>query len=85
MIILILLLILGSVVALTIYFKENKEMKAVHQHEIHFLEQRILEEKTKFKKVFKEKYVESEIYVKIDILKRQVELLTIISTQNNQL
>lgn len=84
MIILILLLILGSVMAFTIYFKENKYMKVMHQQEVFYLEQRIVEETLKFKKGFPGVNAERQIQLKLSILKKQAALLTFISNQKDQ-
>lgn len=84
MIILILFLFLGSVIAFTVYFKEIKEMKVVHQEEILFLENRILEEHNKFSKIAQNYKTENQIQLKLTILKKQVALLTFISNQTNE-
>lgn len=84
MIIYILLLILGSVMTFTIYFKENKDMKVKHQQEVFFLEQRIAQETLKFQEGFQGVNAEKQIKLKLSILKKQVALLTFISNQNDQ-
>lgn len=84
MIILILFLILGSVMALTIYFKENKEMKIVHQQEMLYLEKRIAAENIKLKVGLQSGHAENQIQLKLSILKKQADLLTFIANQNEQ-
>ena len=83
MIILFLLLFLGSVIAFTIYFKESKQMKLCHEHEVFYLERRIVEENDKFKKGFQNNNAEQQIQLKLSILKKQAALLTFISNQND--
>jgi hypothetical protein len=84
MLILLLFLFLGSVIAFAIFFKESKHMKLCHEHEVFYLERRIVEENDKFKKSFQNNNSEKQIQSKLSILKKQAALLTFISNHNDQ-
>lgn len=80
----LLFLLFGSVIAITIYLKENRKMYLFHQIEVLFLEQQIKEAKNKLKHSLNKENLEKKLYLKLKIIKEQVSILTIISNQNEQ-